>query len=132
MPALYGPGRNAPTGEGNLKRFLEQRPTQVIIVTKDVITQTLSGLRPTITNERPPLSQKPAIMQEFDIVFAEGFQSFFAKRRQLRGQTAEVAPVNQNSDSSEEEEEWSSDESDHEVMESEQVPKDQLVESESI
>lgn len=86
VPTMYGPGRNAPTEEGGLKRFLEQRPTQVIIVTQDVITQTRNGLRKTEINAVPPLSQKPAIMQEFDVVFAQGFGEYFKLRRQQRGE----------------------------------------------
>lgn len=113
---VSGPARNAPNGGKGIKQLFEQRPQQVMIVGEDVIQETLRGLRKTIINERPPLSQKPAIMQELDSVFSQGARNFFEARRlqrktiQLDEDKPVISEVEDNLviqlESEEEEEEW--------------------------
>lgn len=86
-----GPARNAPNNGKNIKQLFEQRPQQVIIVTADVITQTLNGLRKTVINEIPPISQKPAIMQEFDNIFSQGVQAYLRIKRQQRPSSPSIS-----------------------------------------
>jgi hypothetical protein len=81
---MYGPARNAPAGGINIKLFLEQRPTQVIIVSGEEILTIRNGLRKTEINAVPPISNKNPIMKEFDDVFSQGYQQFFQKRKQQR------------------------------------------------
>lgn len=87
--SFSGPARNAPRLNGiSIKTLFEQRPIQVITVSETVVKATLAGLKPTIVNERPPLSQKPAIMKEFDDVFTLGYEAFFLKRKQRQAEQA--------------------------------------------
>ncbi len=81
---IYGPGRNAPNDGKNIRQVLDQRATQVMSVPPEVIIEVKSGLRKTITNAQPPLSNKPPMMKEFDDVFTLGNKNYFEKLRLTR------------------------------------------------
>lgn len=89
---LYGPGRNAP---GNIRQLLEQKPVQVILVSKQEIDNQRKQLKPTIINEHPPLSNKPAIMCELDNVFENGYSNYFEKLRQRKEKKEEKVLKNE-------------------------------------
>jgi len=79
--AVVGPARNAPNGGIDIRKFFEQKATQVMLVSEDEIVAQRNALRKTIINERPPLSQRPRLFEELDQIFQMGYKAHFEARR---------------------------------------------------
>jgi len=61
-----GPARNVPSGNIDIRKFFEQKATQVMIISSEELQDHIRKLRPTVTNAQPPLSSKPPLMQEME------------------------------------------------------------------
>ncbi|CAH6420357.1 Hypothetical protein HVR_LOCUS1172 [uncultured virus] len=89
--SFTGPARNAPNNGIDIKKLFDQRPTQVITVSEEVVKTTLKGLRKTVTNAVPPLSNKPPLMKEFEDVFSTGYKDFFIRQKEARAQAKQAS-----------------------------------------
>ena len=91
--SFTGPARNAPNNGIDIKKFFDQRPTQVISLSAEEVKQELSKLRPTKINAIPPLCVKPPLMAEFDNVFNTGYKEYFEARKRKRIEAKTVNAV---------------------------------------
>ena len=78
----YGPGpaRNAPNNGVNIKKFIEEKPPHVKIVTSEEIQQTMEKLKPVTGVEKAAVYTSP-LLTEINSVFDMGYQNYFQKKK---------------------------------------------------
>lgn len=79
-PFQYNAARNAPNNGVNIKKYIEEKPPEVKIITSKEIIETLEHLKPTPTIDRPVVYTSP-LMAEFNQVFDMGYKNYFEKKK---------------------------------------------------
>jgi hypothetical protein len=79
--SLFYPARNAPNDGHDIKKFIENKPQEVHLISSDDITKIKNSLHKTDVPERPTSFPGSPLMMEFDSVFQMGYKNFFEKRK---------------------------------------------------
>ncbi len=77
---VSGPARNAPNNGVNIKKYIEEKPPEVKIITDDEVQQALENLKPIPIVDKPVNYTSP-LMAEFNNVFAMGYKTYFEKKK---------------------------------------------------
>lgn len=77
-----GPARNAPNSGINIKKYIEEKPPDVVSITKDDLEK-VKLTKVETNNDRPKHYISP-MMAEFQTVFDMGCHNFLEKKKQRR------------------------------------------------
>lgn len=76
-----GPARNAPNDGVDIKKFVENKPTSVSVITETEIKTAMNNLNRVNVIHKPSGYTAPLI-REFNEVFEMGYENFLKQRRE--------------------------------------------------
>lgn len=79
---VTGPARNAPNNGVDIKKYIEDKPLEVKMITCEEVKDALEKLKPVVNNEKPAIYTSPLIA-EFNQVFDMGYKNYFEKKKKL-------------------------------------------------
>jgi len=81
--SISGPARNAPNDGKNIKELIDQKPTNVVLVSPNEINNVRIKLKKTIPNT-PFRSETPKLFVDLENVFSQGNDKYFQNIRKHR------------------------------------------------
>jgi len=82
--SMFYPARNAPNDGHDIKKFIENKPLEVHLISSEDITKIKNNLHKIEVPERPTAFPGSPLMMEFDTVFQMGYKNFLEKRKSSR------------------------------------------------
>ncbi len=79
-PTITGPARNAPNNGLDIKKYIEEKPPDVKMITSDDVKGQLGKLKPVVPIEKANVYTSPLIT-EFNQVFDLGYKTYFQKKK---------------------------------------------------
>lgn len=79
-PTITGPARNAPNNGLDIKKYIEEKPPDIKMITSDDVKEQLEKLKPVVHNEKASVYTSPLIT-EFNEVFNVGYKEYFQKKK---------------------------------------------------
>lgn len=84
-----GPARNAPNNGVSIKKYIEEKPQEVNIITQEDIINAKNKLHKVEPNNKSTIYKSP-LLQEFDQVFQMGYQTYFEAKRKKEQNVATI------------------------------------------
>lgn len=76
-----GPARNAPNSGHDIKKFIENKPPEVTLISSDDINNVIKKLNKVPEIEKPTSFPSSPLMTEFHNVFNMGYKNFFEQKK---------------------------------------------------
>ena len=77
---VTGPARNAPNNGVDIKKYIDEKPVDVIIITCADVKEAKENLKPVVNVEKPTNYTSPLIA-EFNQVFEMGYKNYFDQKK---------------------------------------------------
>ena len=77
---VTGPARNAPNNGVDIKKYIDEKPLEVKIISTQDVQEALIKLKPIPLVEKPSKYTSPLIA-EFNKVFDMGYQNYFEQKK---------------------------------------------------
>lgn len=75
-----GPARNAPNSGHDIKKFIENKPPEVTLISPEDINNVIQKLNKVPEIEKSSFSATP-LMTEFNNVFSMGYKQYFEEKK---------------------------------------------------